>query len=413
LSDWRLFKLSFRNASLHQAVNIGDAKAIEAMMADGADVNARNESGQTPIIHAIIAGQYHLLSVLLKAGANPSQRDNTGLNAIDWAERKGRSDLAQSLSQHGLSHHSSRDVAQVDPAVPATQPPAETTQPRRLSADEKSRRFIAGLKQRIDEQANRESAIQQPPPEKPISRDKIREPQPAVREIPAREELIVEPVREVIPTVKEQPTSAIFSETRATLQKSSAAASTPTDQKISSSSHLKRCPQCGATYDSELLGYCAFHVVELVNADAPIPAIAETRSSWPMIWILVLIAVFLGALGGFLVTKDFSNNETIGGPAPALPEPVSQKGMPLLGRQLDGKAASLPQAEIPANTVKEPATVIVRVRINREGRVFAASSDHGNQVLRDAAIEAARKSTFLVERLRGRNAEGTISYTFK
>src|SRR5688500_15764390 len=89
--------LSFRSLSLLQAVTSRDEGSVKALLSEGADVNARNNSGQTPLILAIVSGQDHLLRLLLEAGANPLLRDHTQLNAIDWAERKGRSDLPQIL----------------------------------------------------------------------------------------------------------------------------------------------------------------------------------------------------------------------------------------------------------------------------------------------------------------------------
>ena len=371
------------------------------MLAAGTDVNARNENGHTPIIHAIVAGHYHLLSLLLNAGANPALPDSTGLSAIDWAERKGRSDLAQSLrspatltspvdSQEPQGPHRSVDEAERKP----------------VSDDERSRRFIAGLRQRLEEQANREPPNPDPQPSK---RDQAN-PRRAFRESRTSEEPIVEPKRETAPAVPEKVEPAMIAPPDLATHRPSSSMISPS-QFETHSSHRKRCPQCGATFNSELLAYCVYHEVALVSADEPIPIPPENRS--PLLWALVAIAIVLGGMTGLFLTRDLFKNETVKPPAPAATAPLTQKGIPTLEKELSGKEVSLPQAEVPLNTVREPVTVTVKVRIDRDGRVSAASATGGDQVLRDAAIKAAWNSTFSVRQLRARGAEGNINYTFK
>ena len=81
---------------LTQAVSSGDEGAVSALLANGADVNERTSGGQTPVILATIFGHTHLLPLLLQAGADPHLRDNLGLNAIDWAQRRGATEAIQS-----------------------------------------------------------------------------------------------------------------------------------------------------------------------------------------------------------------------------------------------------------------------------------------------------------------------------
>jgi outer membrane biosynthesis protein TonB len=73
----------------------------------------------------------------------------------------------------------------------------------------------------------------------------------------------------------------------------------------------------------------------------------------------------------------------------------------------------LPEAEVPANTVKEPTIVSVQIKIGSDGVVQEARSTARDHVLMDAALAAAKKATFSADKLRRRRAEGTINYTFK
>jgi hypothetical protein len=51
--------------------------------------------------------------------------------------------------------------------------------------------------------------------------------------------------------------------------------------------------------------------------------------------------------------------------------------------------------------------------VDRNGQVYWARGAGGDWLMRGAATDAALKSTFSPEKLRGRETEGTITYTFK
>ena len=91
-----------------------------------------------------------------------------------------------------------------------------------------------------------------------------------------------------------------------------------------------------------------------------------------------------------------------------------QKGTPVVGPELEGKVASLPIAECPLNGQEAiPGTVVVQVTIDKTGQVKSARATGGDWLLRGAASEAALKSTFTPGKLRSRETEGTITYTFE
>jgi hypothetical protein len=454
--------VSSQDTSLQQAVSSGDANAVRTMVAGGADVNAPNNSGQTPIVLAIVTGQYHLLAFLLSVGANPFLRDNTGLSAFDWAERKGRSDLAQLLAKDSGSEYSAKHVERQEAKHKTTKPSADEAPRQAISPDEKSRRFVAGLKQRFEEKktkatsdhfqsieeelfaprippaSSRESAPREEerPEEKKADQTTSGSQSADVRSQPQKAGALPSDSAQQPPTVQpsvreERITTNINREvppqssTKVALQ-NTPAPEAPTYKPVTrvlpatriektthSSSARKRCPKCGRTYNSELLAYCSYHEVALVDADAPVVAEPPPTKSHLLI-VLVLIAAALGVLAGFLlIDRLFPVPKTVA-TSPALPQvPVTQKGTPELNKPLAGKAISLPEAEVPANTVKEPTIVTVQIKIGGDGVVHAARSTASDEVLRNAVIAAARKATFSVDKLGRRSAEGTISYTFK
>ena len=58
-------------SSLLEAVQRLDQAAVEALIADGVDPNARRDDGSTPLLWAALRGGAEIAAVLLRAGADP------------------------------------------------------------------------------------------------------------------------------------------------------------------------------------------------------------------------------------------------------------------------------------------------------------------------------------------------------
>jgi hypothetical protein len=336
---------------LTQAVTSGDANAVKAALASGADVNERNNGGQTALILAVIFGHTNLVRLLVNAGADPRLRDNLGLDAVEWAHRRG---LPLDLFE----------IRRIRVE--------ETTS----DTDEKSRKWLAGVKQRIEEQS---TAKEEPAPVIP--------PEPEPIPIPV-------PVPVPVPV--------------------NAATTSPTQ---------KRCPKCNAIYNSELIAYCAHHFVRLVDVDEPVfeppQSVTSTITNTPLLWMLVLATVSIAAFTGYLVTSQLSQ-VVLPDSAATAPQPLGfVKGTPAAAGDLAGKALTLAEAECPiyeklagSNTNAGPETVNVHVKLDKNGKVFWARAEGGNEAMRNAATDAATQSSFSPDKLRGRETEGTITYTF-
>ena len=72
-------------AKLLEAVDAGDAAALEALLAAGANVKLADEHGVTLVMRAAAAGNADTVRLLLAAGADPTARDRQGRNAADRA----------------------------------------------------------------------------------------------------------------------------------------------------------------------------------------------------------------------------------------------------------------------------------------------------------------------------------------
>jgi hypothetical protein len=365
---------------LTNAVTSGDESTVSALLANGADVNETTGGGQTALILAVIFGHTNLVKLLVKSGADAQLRDNLGLNAIEWAKRRGSREALEILTDTPQIP-TPPTVEVEEPVQPVSQTTARETEIKdTVSDDEKSRRWLAGLRQRLDEQEvrrlNRNEAVAIPVVEPIKAPEPEPEPPPVVRPAVAR---IFEVPAEVPPAGGKR----------------------------------KRCPRCNAIYNGDLVSYCAHHIVPLVDADEPIITDTQPRSNVPLFWILVLVTLSGSIVIGTIVSTYLyrSNQTTQSAVAPA---PTIQKAIPELGPDLAGKAVTLPEAECPLSGSEHlTGTVIVSVTIDRTGVVSKASGSGGDWLMRAAATDAAMKSTFSPEKLRGREVEGTITYTFK
>ena len=313
---------------LTNAVQSGDEQAVSAILANGADVNETTGGGQTALILAIIFGRTNLVKLLMNAGADPQLRDNLGLNALEWAQRRGLTEAVAILTN---SHRESTPPRKI--VIPLEEPPPQKKAakeppppPKRtneedkegVSEAEKSLRWIAGFKQRLHEQELRRLNRNEPPPSI-IEPPTPPEPEPPAPEPPP------EPLRSVTPPPR-------------------ILTPPPTPEK---SSTRKRCPQCNAIYNSDLVKYCAHHIVPLVPADEPIIS-DPPKSNVPMFWILLIITLAGSVvLGSLITTYIYRSRQAAERVAAERVRPPLQKGTAEAGGDLVGIAVSLPDADCP------------------------------------------------------------------
>ena len=371
--------------SIGDVVASGDKDGLRLLLARGADVNETNRGGQTPLILAVVSNQVELLPLLLEAGADPLLRDNTRLNAIEWAERKGLFEVASQLRNRtvGDSKDQTRDLGpgQEKQAHQTSSPPPLTSE-KNLADVEKSRRWIAGMKRRLDEQASRQQSEADTSitgigalPE--TSRQEIKETPSPFATGPQINELHSGPESKHRPAL------------------------------------LKKCPQCGVVYNSDVVAYCSYHSLPLVDIDTPVEEQKkpETSGSNVLLWLLVVITFLSAALVGLMFLPNSDRNTQRAAPPTNPTQASTWKGTPVAEDGLKTKIVNLPEAQT-AVKIEKPETVVVRVRIGSDGRVSSVQGVSGNEVLRRAAMDAAQKATFSADKLHGREATGTITYTF-
>ena len=76
----------FGDTPLHVVCRWGDVKAVETLIAAGADVNAIGETQRTPLFAAVLGEVAKIVEILLRAGADPLAKDQNGRFALEVAE---------------------------------------------------------------------------------------------------------------------------------------------------------------------------------------------------------------------------------------------------------------------------------------------------------------------------------------
>jgi ankyrin repeat protein len=88
-----------RVTALHSALAGPDREGALALIAAGADVNARQQDGFTALHEAAQNGDQEMVETLLAAGADPSPVTGGGANAADVARTHGHPEIARRLEQ--------------------------------------------------------------------------------------------------------------------------------------------------------------------------------------------------------------------------------------------------------------------------------------------------------------------------
>jgi hypothetical protein len=87
--------------ALRHAAQRGDLAQIEALLQQGAPLEANDEAGRNALLLAVLAGQQAALARLLAAGANPQATDRDGVSALSHAQSRSMAQIEALLRQYG------------------------------------------------------------------------------------------------------------------------------------------------------------------------------------------------------------------------------------------------------------------------------------------------------------------------
>ncbi len=102
----------FGRIPLHDAAEDGNAAAIPRLIAAGATVDAVSQAGETPLLEAVAHGRTGAARALLAAGADAAFADPRGRTPLHFAARHGDDDIVRLLADAGADLHAADDLGQ-------------------------------------------------------------------------------------------------------------------------------------------------------------------------------------------------------------------------------------------------------------------------------------------------------------
>src|SRR5208337_803068 len=110
---WATVAFAGVDEDFFEAVKRGDLPAAESSIANGADVNAKDEDGRTALIIAsgLVSrnGCKEVIQALLATGADVNAKTNDGLTALMAASVKGHKEIVQALLDKGADVNAKRN----------------------------------------------------------------------------------------------------------------------------------------------------------------------------------------------------------------------------------------------------------------------------------------------------------------
>jgi ankyrin repeat protein len=93
-----------RNQPLHACVALNHSlDIVRVLLESGADVNASQHGGYTPLLQAAAAGRKDLVLLLLEHGARPDCVCDRGKSAADYAKERGHAEVAEILVSYAYA----------------------------------------------------------------------------------------------------------------------------------------------------------------------------------------------------------------------------------------------------------------------------------------------------------------------
>ncbi|RMD45923.1 MAG: ankyrin repeat domain-containing protein [Aquificota bacterium] len=87
------------NIQLIEAVKSGNIDRVRLLIAKGADINAKDERGGTPLHWAAYYNRKEIAKLLLMQGANPEIKDKNGFTPEDVARINGKKEILNLLKE--------------------------------------------------------------------------------------------------------------------------------------------------------------------------------------------------------------------------------------------------------------------------------------------------------------------------
>jgi ankyrin repeat protein len=110
-------KIAFGHITpLAMASTYGPPEVVKTLIEAGADVNAQDVRGMTPLMLAFSTDRFNpaIVRMLLAHGADPSRKSTAGESALDWAHKMGANGFSESLTARDVTAPRAEQTAMPD-----------------------------------------------------------------------------------------------------------------------------------------------------------------------------------------------------------------------------------------------------------------------------------------------------------
>ena len=94
-------KVEASGVTIHQAASLENIGAVKQHLAGGADVNAKNVDGWTPLHEAAFGGRKEIVELLISNGADVNAKSDDGETPLDFTINYKHTETAALLRKHG------------------------------------------------------------------------------------------------------------------------------------------------------------------------------------------------------------------------------------------------------------------------------------------------------------------------
>jgi len=98
------------DGALIQAAADGNIEAVKQAIAAGADVNAKDKHGNTPLDLAAREGHKEVAELLIANGANVNAKTNGGWTPLHYAAKEGHKEVVELLIAEGANVNAKDDI---------------------------------------------------------------------------------------------------------------------------------------------------------------------------------------------------------------------------------------------------------------------------------------------------------------